>query len=609
VSATASTAAPENQGLAGSVFDSLRASQLLSEDQLDQLQQPIARLDLQAVEDLVLGKEWLTAYQWSRIREGEALGLVLGQYRILDELGRGGFGTVYKAVHNIMNRVAAVKILTRKCADLGDRRDLFLREVQATTRLTHPNIALAYEANQTDDTLWFAMEYVNGPSLDQLVKATGALPIPYVCKVMYQVAEALQYAHEQGMVHRDIKPANLLLPGARVGAPLPPCDAEPCPVLVKVVDFGLVRVFPRAGCQLETICQEVGFVGTPAFTSPEQAQDSHEVDIRSDLYSLGCTFYYALTGKRPFEGATVYNTIVLHLEQEAQPLRELRPEVPAIIAEIVQRLMAKKPRQRFATPADLMAALAVALGTPQRRGGSFPASRGDPLFAPIVAEQPRPAKAASTQSAGNSKTQERDARGQAEATVRLGRDSFALVPPNTPKNERVLALWGEWTAMVGAVARRTLVDWNEDEYTQVHESLLAVLRKVSAGPSDPCAALYARLETCAEPWVTLRSLRNLEPTMLLGLCDTCRRLHAQLAPARRAPLGVWLLFAALLVGSALGAFFYFCGGKVPDVRRYLDRRPLPLSGPTHRNHPHYTPVSPTTITIERVLPESIPVFA
>src|SRR5262249_53281154 len=153
-------------------------------------------------------------------------------YRILDELGRGGFGTVYKAVHSLMNRVAAVKVLSRKCTDLGDRRDLFLREGLATTRLTPPHIALAYEADQTGDTPWFAREYVNGPSLDHFVKAAGALPVLYVCKVMHQAAEALQYAHEQGMVHRDIKPANLLLPGARVGAPLPPFDAEPAPVLV-----------------------------------------------------------------------------------------------------------------------------------------------------------------------------------------------------------------------------------------------------------------------------------------------------------------------------------------------------------------------------------------
>jgi eukaryotic-like serine/threonine-protein kinase len=559
VKATCNTVEPANQGLPASVFDSLRASRLLSEDQLDQLQQPLAGLDLQAVADLVLGKGWLTAYQWNRILEGDARGLVLGQYRILDELGRGGFGTVYKAVHNIMNRVAAVKVLTRKCVDLGDRRDLFLREVLATTRLTHPNIALAYEANQTDDTLWFAMEYVNGPSLDHFVKAAGALPVPYVCKVMHQAAEALQYAHEQGMVHRDIKPANLLLPGARAGAPLPPFDAEPAPVLVKVVDFGLVRVFPQADCQFETLCKEVGFVGTPAFASPEQAQDSHEVDIRSDLYSLGCTFYYALTGKRPFEGATVYNTIVLHLEEEAQPVRQLRPEVPAAVSDIVRRLMAKKPEQRFASPADLRDALAAALGAPPRRGGSLPTRTGDPPPAPSVEEQPPATGATSTRSRGASKTQKRHTGDQAEETVRIQRGAVPVALAPGPKTEVARGLWVEWTAMVEAVARRTAVDWDEDEYTQVHESLLAALRKASGGPSDPCAGLYARLETCAEPWVTLRSLNDLEPAMLLGLCDTCRRLQAELTPARRAPLGVWLLFVALLVGSALVAFFYFHG--------------------------------------------------
>jgi serine/threonine-protein kinase len=569
VNAPSSTVAPENQGPHWAVVDSLRASELLSEDQLEQIEHLLAGLNLQAVEDLVLGKEWLTRFQWTRILQGEAGGLVLGQYRILDELGRGGFGTVYKAVHNIMNRVAALKILIPKSHDLGDRRDLFLREVQATTRLMHPNIALAYEANQTDDTLWFAMEYVNGPSLDQLVKAQPTLPVPYVCKVMYQAAEALQYAHEQGMVHRDIKPANLLLPGARVGGSLPPFDTEPCPVLVKVVDFGLVRVFPRAGCQLETLCKEIGFVGTPAFASPEQAHDSHEVDIRSDLYSLGCTFYYALSGKRPFEGATIYNTIVLHMEQEAQPLRQLRPEVPPAIADIVHRLMAKKPEQRYATPADLRDALARALGSSRRRGGSSPAR--------VVEEPPPLAKPAATRSAGGSSQQERTKRDQEQETIRLGRDGLPLPRLNGPKNEVIMALWGEWTAMVEAVARQTRVDWNEDEYTQVHDALLAALRKAAPGPADPCARVYARLETCAEPWVTVRSLRDLDPSMLHGLSETCRRLHAELAPARRTPLGIWLLVAVLLVGSALAAFFFFRGGKVPDVRQFLERYPLPPS--------------------------------
>src|SRR5262249_12004462 len=123
-----------------------------------------------------------------------------------------------------------------------------------------------------------------------------------------------------------------------------------------------------------------------------------------------------------------------------------------------------------------------------------------------------------------------------------------------------------------AVARRTIVDWNEGEYTQLHESLLAALREVTACPSHPCAGLYARLATCAEPWVTLRSLGDLDRTMLLGLYDTCRRLQAELAPARRLFLGLWLLFVALLLGSGLVALFFFRGGQVPDVRRYLELR-------------------------------------
>ena len=281
----------------------LRDSRLLSEEQLEQLAGRLDGLDMPGLTTYLLEQGWLTAYQLKRIQEGKARGLALGQYRVLDELGEGGFGKVYKAVHVLMNRVAAVKVIAPKWAQSPQGRDLFLREALAMTRLAHPNIVQAYDANQTDDVLWLAMEYVNGPNLEQYVAERGPLPIPFVCAVMLQVAQVLQFAHENGIVHRDVKPANLLLPGAsHLTLPNPREEGregwalfapEAPAVLVKVVDFGLAKLFPVGTANAASICQDGFCLGTAEYVSPEQAQNSYRVDIRSDLYSLGCTFYFA----------------------------------------------------------------------------------------------------------------------------------------------------------------------------------------------------------------------------------------------------------------------------------------------------------------------------
>ena len=248
----------------------LRESRLLSDDQLDQLEGRVNTMDMTTLAAHLLENEWLTSYQLKRVQEGQVRGLVLGQYRVLDELGEGGFGRVYKAVHGMMNRLAALKVIAPKWAQNPSGRNLFLREVSAITRLAHPNIALAYDANQTDDILWFAMEYVDGPNLEQFVANRSPLPISFVCTLIIQVARALQFAHENGIVHRDVKPANLLISGAgseRKSVVFPFDSAD---VLVKVVDFGLAKLFPIGTAHASSICQEGVCVGTPQYISPEQ---------------------------------------------------------------------------------------------------------------------------------------------------------------------------------------------------------------------------------------------------------------------------------------------------------------------------------------------------
>jgi serine/threonine-protein kinase len=221
--------------------------------------------------------------------------------------------------------------------------------VLAAASLVHPNIVTAFDADQIGDRCFLIMEYVDGPNLDQLVQEQGPLPVDRACDFVRQVAEGLQCAFGIGMVHRDIKPANLLLK----------CDTADA--LVKISDFGLARLHEqvRHGSKVPpTIMVKINtIVGTPDYLSPEQSRSIHKADIRSDLYSLGCTFYYLLTGQVPFPGGTSFEKLIRHCTEKPVPVEELRPEVPPGVGDIVRILLAKDPRQRFQTPAELAFAL------------------------------------------------------------------------------------------------------------------------------------------------------------------------------------------------------------------------------------------------------------
>jgi serine/threonine-protein kinase len=236
----------------------------------------------------------------------------------------------------------------------GRARELFLREARAVARLIHPNIVTAFDANQEGDRHYLVLEYVGGPNLDQLVRERGPLPVGQACDFVRQVALGLQHAHQLGMVHRDIKPANLLLQQGSPG------NGGPEHV-VKISDFGLARLNEagQGDDALGTIAtRENTVMGTQDYLSPEQARDLHRTDIRSDLYSLGCTFYYLLTGRVPFPGETTLEKLIRHGTEEPVPVERLRPGVPAAVVAVVRKLMAKRPEDRFQTPAELADALA-----------------------------------------------------------------------------------------------------------------------------------------------------------------------------------------------------------------------------------------------------------
>jgi serine/threonine protein kinase len=292
----------------------------------------------------------LTKFQAELLLIGRTSGFMLGQYRILDQLGQGGMGRVFKAEHVAMGRTVAIKVLAPQHTRTDKARQLFLREVRAVGRLMHPNIVTAHDANEVDGRHYLVMEFIDGPNLDHFVAERGPLPVGLACDIIRQTACGLEHAFEMGMVHRDIKPSNILL--QRTGSTLS------SGYVVKVLDFGLARLGDtgeRTSGTTET--QNHTVMGTPDYLSPEQVRNLHLVDIRSDLYSLGCTFYYLLAGTVPFPGGTTLEKLIRQTKEEPAPLEQLRPDIPLEVADIALCLMAKEPAHRYQTPAELVAAL------------------------------------------------------------------------------------------------------------------------------------------------------------------------------------------------------------------------------------------------------------
>jgi serine/threonine-protein kinase len=331
-------------------LQNLRISKLLTTQQFRLVVDKLGQVqDAREIAKALASWKLLTKFQAKMLLMGRTGGYFLGPYKILDQVGQGGMGRVYKAMHQTMNRVVALKVLTPQLVNTERAQQLFLREVQAAAQLSHPNIVMAFDANETEGRHYLAMEYVAGPNLERYVKKQGPLPIGLACEIVFQTANGLQHAFEKGMVHRDIKPANLLL------------DQEPGAdtIQVKILDFGLARLAQHETAGSKTlVAKENTVMGTPDFLSPEQSRDLHETDIRSDLYSLGCTFYFLLTAQVPFPGGNTVDKLIRHNSDEPKALEELRPDVPKSIAKIVRKLMAKNPDERFQTPDELMDALA-----------------------------------------------------------------------------------------------------------------------------------------------------------------------------------------------------------------------------------------------------------
>jgi serine/threonine protein kinase len=267
-------------------------------------------------------------------------GDVLGNYELGERIGVGGMGQVFKAYHRRMKRDVAIKVVAPELLRSANARERFQREVEAAAKLTHPNVVAAYDADEADGHCFLALEFVDGKNLAEIIEAKGALPMGDAVHYVLQAARGLKYAHDQGIVHRDIKPANLML------VQQPP-DSGDRHSIVKILDMGLARVVVESNAGQESdLTNSQAMMGTASFMAPEQAQNPRDADHRADIYALGCTLYFLLTGKHVFDGKTVMEVVFAHREQSAPRLKDSVSECPPRLEKLFQRIVAKEPAAR-----------------------------------------------------------------------------------------------------------------------------------------------------------------------------------------------------------------------------------------------------------------------
>jgi serine/threonine protein kinase len=318
----------------------------------------------------------LTPYQAEQLLAGHGDEcLIAGRYRILEKLGEGGMGAVYKAHDSQLDRDVAVKVLRARSLNDADAIARFQREARALAKLSHPNIIQAYDNGEDKGRYFLVMEYVEGASLSAILREQGAIPPTLAADLIYQAAIGLQHAHGKGLVHRDLKPANLLLSPAQPPAKRPPPAAQdrerparefttsyaaPAALgrgIVKILDLGLARFLHDQLGDSQVTKEGIG-VGTPDYMAPEQFRDALHADARTDIYGLGCTLYQLISGTVPFPGSSFSEKADAHAKKEPIPLEERCPEIPAGLAFVVSKMMAKHPADRFQTAAEVAEALA-----------------------------------------------------------------------------------------------------------------------------------------------------------------------------------------------------------------------------------------------------------
>jgi serine/threonine protein kinase len=326
----------------------LQKSNLLENARFEQLKQKLAEAptpitDPSRLAALLIREHVLTRFQADQILQGRSKGFwVNKKYKILDQVGIGGMARVFLAEHIIMRRKVALKVLpTAKCAEPASLAR-FLREARAIASIHHPNVIRAYDIDQDSDFYYIVLEYAEGETVAQFVEKHGPIPWPQACDYVYQAAAGLEHLLSCGLIHRDIKPSNIIIEHHGT---------------VKLVDLGLAVFFEEKELDPLTIKYEQNVLGTADYLAPEQAIDSHNVDGRADIYSLGATFCFMLCGESPFPNGTVMEKLHAHQTEPFKTIRDRAPDVPKDLDAILRKMLAKQPKDRFASMTELRAAI------------------------------------------------------------------------------------------------------------------------------------------------------------------------------------------------------------------------------------------------------------
>jgi serine/threonine protein kinase len=315
----------------------------------------------------------LTDYQAAALLDGRLTDLRIGNYEVLDKLGAGAMGTVYKARHRRMKRIVAIKTLNRSADPDGKFLARFQREVEIIAQLIHPNIVMAFDADEGESGPFLVMEFVDGKDLATLIAKQGPLAVNQAVDYTLQAARGLAYAHGHGLIHRDIKPANMMLSVAGV---------------IKVADLGLARLMDDQHTAGTSLTQAGGVVGTIDYMPPEQAVDSTSIDARADQYSLGCTLHFFLTGMPIYTGSSAMGVLLKHRDAAIPSLAHVRPGTPPELDAIFQKMVAKRPEDRFPHFTEVIAALEALPPLAEAPRESVPAAapmRAQPPSVPAAA--------------------------------------------------------------------------------------------------------------------------------------------------------------------------------------------------------------------------------
>jgi serine/threonine-protein kinase len=522
---------------------------------------------------------WLTSFQAEQVLAGHAQQLILGGYRLLQLLGTGGMGEVFKAWQQRLNRVVAIKVIRPDllAQNPGTVRR-FRREALAVAQLSHPNIVVIYDADEADGAYFLVMEYVDGPDLDRLVTEGSPLPVPLACEYVRQAALGLQHAHDAGLVHRDIKPSNLLVArpqGNRnaqaldvaLAGDMNRLDFKPnlSHGLVKILDMGLARMESALDSR-SNLTREGIMMGTPDYVAPEQARDASSVDFRADLYSLGCTFYFLLTGQPPFPEGTMMEKLMKHQLEKPVPVEKLRSNTPPMVRAVIRRLMAKKPEDRFTTASELAHTLSEILGVtglppvldmapvPDDSTSAVSAEKVDALPVPVPVEN-----GAAKQAAPQPVTPT----GSGRFPVVVGSRAFDN-PRDTPADRNGLP-------PVTVVTAVSLQDDRGDPMHEIRQAFLARKSSVVRGHSGPVMA------TAFSPDGQLLATGGLDSTVRIWRLSNPPREQAEFRETRLGDLQV-LAFAptgdSVVTGSAsLDARMWQW-----RFRENIDRERVPFEG-------------------------------